>query len=738
MKQIIFAIILIASSLYSFAQGDVIKYSITIDEFEKDELTKFDDFNGKSYNISTENVRIGINIKVPNELNIDSLTVLNAADKYTTYYKNSCVPELITHTCFLILTPYTGGRENKILIKMHRKDSVKEITLIVDPSANGGQERQETKTPCELFKTETKNSDCNKNKKYFGENVDYYTDNTVVYVYDFNNDPSKRVFYKITKNEKSKDGLQMVVVNFNNETLSSGNDVRFKIYNINKFMYKVSIADSVVQYDSEPPALLTEYFLGDKDGLLGSLQGTFSSDVNALSKGTKSLADTLLKEIDCFIQNYNNLKSIALDAYNPCKTFHCCNSFDYTDFLTSLAYIKAQSKIVEKKLNDAKKGDLDCYDQFKLKIKAETEIKNLNFTISKFNLRIEELTAQNTSLINNVDRIKNEIQLIESQIFFLKGADSLTKNAQLLRLVTELTSKNNELATSRIDIAKVKKDRDSLEIKRETFVNSIDSIKFAINQVCDSTIEDMIDVLEVSHYLINNLPSERELKELIIFINNMVEQNYSYSKDFMSLNGNMIDLTLTISSKDSITKFTGIKVDESISIQIPIICKPFASFSSGSFIAFGNNLQNKTHDWVETVGNNNTVNSDSYTLVESGYTLPPMGFSALGNLEWKLSRSYGLGGSIGIGLSIENSPRLAYLGGLSLFIGELRQFAITIGFAGMQVNKLTNNFQSISDNQVIYTSKPDIQYYNEFKVGTFISLTYTPFEVYKTKSVKSK
>ena len=122
----------------------------------------------------------------------------------------------------------------------------------------------------------------------------------------------------------------------------------------------------------------------------------------------------------------------------------------------------------------------------------------------------------------------------------------MTKNAQLLRLVTELTSKNNELATSRIDIAKVKKDRDSLEIKRETFVNSIDSIKFAINQVCDSTIEDMIDVLEVSHYLINNLPSERELKELIIFINNMVEQNYSYSKDFMSLNGNMIDLTLTI------------------------------------------------------------------------------------------------------------------------------------------------------------------------------------------------
>jgi hypothetical protein len=73
-----------------------------------------------------------------------------------------------------------------------------------------------------------------------------------------------------------------------------------------------------------------------------------------------------------------------------------------------------------------------------------------------------------------------------------------------------------------------------------------------------------------------------------------------------------------------------------------------------------------------------------------------------------------------------------------LCFGDLRQFTITGGFAGMQVNKLTNNFQTIADNQTIYSSKPNIDYYKEFKVGGFISLTYTPFKVYKTKTVKSK
>lgn len=93
---------------------------------------------------------------------------------------------------------------------------------------------------------------------------------------------------------------------------------------------------------------------------------------------------------------------------------------------------------------------------------------------------------------------------------------------------------------------------------------------------------------------------------------------------------------------------------------------------------------------------------------------------------------------IGTGLSIEKLPRLAYLGGVSLFFGDLRQFTITGGFVGMQVNQLTKNYQTIADNQVIYKSRPDIQYYKEFKVGGFISLTYTPFKVYKTKTVKSK
>lgn len=748
MKQTLITIILVAVSLISLAQGNLPKYSITIDKFENKEFANFNTSNNPE--ITEVKIKKGFFIAIK-DIKIDSLTVLNSDDEYTPWPPDS--PSHATgQTTYTLKGVHIDTIENEVSIKIHRGDSSALITLKVKSATDVLNSRQNTESKCNQFVSKTKNSDCDSNEKYFGESVEYFTDQTIVYVYDYNSDPSKRVFYKITENKKTGK-LKKDVVNLNKETLTIGKNVRFKIYNINKFMYDVSIADSLVQFESEPPALFNEFFLGDKDGLLGSLMKTVSDDVTA-KNFTENNAKTLIENISCFIKNYYTLRGIAIDAYNPCKTFHCYNSIDYAEFLDILSQLKAQTKVVENKLIKEKASLQEmasvkdtCFNLLRLKTSIDINIKNSDFTISKFDLIIEELTLQDASLKNQIDRIQRDIKSIESQMYFSSGADSLTKKAQLSRLEKELTEKKVEFTANSIKLIEQQAKRLDLEIERNKLMNSLDSVKMEMSRACDSSfqnemnkIEEMIYSLEIANYLLANLPSEEMLRELIIFVNNMVAQNYIHTKDFISLNGNMLDLTLSISSKDSsaVKKLTSIKVDEHIPIQIPIIHKPFVSFSSGSFIATGSHLQNKTYEWQETVGNNNTANSDSYTLVESGYTSPPMGFSALGNLQLKLCRSFGIGGSFGVGLTIENSPRLAYLVGGSLFFGDLRQLAITGGVAGMQVNKLTNNFQSITDNQVIYTSKPDIQYYNEFKVGGFISLTYTPFKVYKTKTVKSK
>ena len=739
MKYLQLAVALVFIWTKSFSQEQ--SPTITVGAFENDTIINFNTINNVTQKITNELVKKGFKVQVLKSSGIEKIQQKNAVPRYADLNLDSSSTTINYYTSISGMEPENG----KLLIKLIRGQEERILTLIVETPQSANNKPKST-------------TNCIPNKEYdnnFGEEARYYDKKKIVYVYDFNKDPSKREFYKITLKSKKElnklsndaerkghKGLNIQVVNFNKETLTSGKNVKFKIYNINKFMYDVSIADSVIHFDSEPAALFTRFFLGDST-LLGNLMVQIS-DPAKLQSNDKT--EKLLNEVVAFINKYNGLRSTALDALNPCHQFTCCNNLDYSEFLNGLAKIKAETENVKRKLNAAKNdvNKSDCNKQIKLKTQAESSIKNLNFAISKLDVRIQELILKNTSLANNIERIKGEVKEIESQVFFSKGADSLTKRAQLLRLETELTSRNSELSSSRLELTRFQKDRDSIDLKAFEILTSIDSIKYNISQLCkdgnNTDIQDMIDALEVSDYLIKSLPSEDDIKKLIVFINNMIVQNNSHTSDYISLNGNMLDLTINIVSKDSIFKYFSIPEykNDPLQIQIPILGKPFVSFSSGSFIALGKHLQNKTYAWQGTIGNNNTVSDSSFTLVESGYTLPPMGFCALGNLEWKVSRSFGLGGSAGVGLSIEQSPRMAYLGGVSLFFGDLRQFTITGGFVGMQVNKLTNNFQTVADNQVIYNSKPNIEYYKEFKVGGFVSLTYTPFKVYKTKTVKSK
>lgn len=695
-------IMAICFSGYCFSQGR----TLTINQFIVQELKEFDT---EGDYITPQKLKDGFTLRIKASSQVQKAEL----KKDGTFAETNLPPSTNDASYSKIYKDIKiNAKANDVIEIQIHKDG--ETPLIVKLTV--GEDNNELNNTC-IHKQP--NSNCPEVKSYdnkFGEEAKFYDKKKMVYIYDFNENPSKREFYKITLKSKKElgklandteraghQGLNIQVVNFNRETLTSGRNVKFKIYNINKFMYDVSIADSVIHFDSEPSALFTRLFLGDST-LLGSLMGTFTEKIEsqAEDKSIEALKQTINSQIGYFVKQYNLLQNKILDAYDPCYSFPCCYSIKYTDLANHLAEIRENTAKLQSLLDEQKKI-------------VESNTKAIN-----------DCKTNKKSLSDNktaLSKLDSEIKKLEEEIKKLSGDDKKKKEEEL-----ENKRKENE---------KLKGDREKSEKSIADNCGEEKETQYANDK---ENAEKVLSDFNAINTLLNNLPTEKELKKIIVFLRNMVETNNSHTSDYISLNGNMLELIINIESKDSIFKHFSIPdyKNDPLQIQIPILRKPFVSFSSGSFMAIGKHLQNKTYDWQGTIGNNNIISDSNFTLVESGYSLPPMGFCALGNLEWKITRSFGLGGSAGVGLTIEKTPRMAYLGGGSLFFGDLRQFTITGGFVGMQIDKLTNNFQTVADNQVIYTSSPDIKYYKEFKVGGFVSLTYTPFKVYKTKTVKSK
>ena len=595
------------------------------------------------------------------------------------------------------------------------------------------QAQQPTNKTTPKAASESSAEDCNSNKRNqkdnFGEDISSYGPNDIVYVYDFNKDPSKRRFYKITRNGNT---LETNPVNFNREVIHHRDNVKFKIYHLNKFIYHASIADTVVTFDSEANVLFANFFQGEGD-FMESLMNTFSSALmnkavdkeNFVQKNefastddpesNKIQIDSLFAKIQTFVEDYNSLQEDILQAYNPCHSFDCCNyeKDQYTRLANLLSEIRIETAEIQRELNEKKAFTAPC-------IEAGNILKNQKD-------KIKDLTLKSLQITTKTQLLDKEKSALNEKINLSRGQEKKKQEANLAQIKEELLTKQNELKTIENESQEAKKELELLEEKAK--------------DACDEDTEiakKHLKELTAINSILEHLPTEEDLGKMFVFLWNMVEENNSYTTDYISLNGNELDLTINIASNDSVTKYFSIPEynNPPIHIQIPIIGKPFVSFSSGSFLAPGKNLRNDTYSWQETVNAGNNTADTNFQLVNSGSTLAPLGLCALGNVEWKFTRNLGAGLSAGVGMTIEKNPRLAYLGGISFFFGDMRQFALTGGVTAMQVNKLASNFQTTADNQVIYHAKTDIAYYQELKVGGFVSLTYTPFKAYKPKREK--
>jgi hypothetical protein len=230
-----------------------------------------------------------------------------------------------------------------------------------------------------------------------------------------------------------------------------------------------------------------------------------------------------------------------------------------------------------------------------------------------------------------------------------------------------------------------------------------------------------------------HLPTEADLKKLAVFKDNIIKSNLEELYP-LHVGPNGLDFSMTIQSRQGVFDYFSLQPRTKLSIYqfIPVVCKTQMTFSLGPFAGFSNNLQNVTYTWQQLANNSNMVISGAnYILVPSGYSHSAPGIAAMANIEWKYTGSLGLGVSGGAGLTAEQNTRLAGLAGGSIFLGNWRQVVITAGVLAIDVNRLTNNWQTVADKQVIYTSQPPLSYYKELRVGGFVSLTVTPFKLCK-------
>jgi hypothetical protein len=512
-------------------------------------------------------------------------------------------------------------------------------------------------------------------KDTFAERFETYTPKTVVYVYDFAQDVSRRKFYKVTKVKKNGVWrLNANPVDLNTEWLKPGADVYLKVVNINRYLYDISITANPPGPPAGAGSLLVRNFLGDSI-ILGPYLGAFINDpaILDLIKDDPGLRE-LYRMVEYFLRLYYEWDEHMQKAYSPCYVFPCCDSMELASYQRRRpTYLELVNLLIQ--------------------IRKQTVDLSRAFYVSK------QLLATASAKLDDCNKRQNSVDSVK-KLLDPPGKDSTEQKKVLNGLKSKLCS-TAEISDYKATVAKY-----------TAMVASVTSI----------------------NDLLVHLPTEADLRKMDIFLENMVksenEQLYP-----LEPGPNGLDLYLNIRSKDSLFSYLSKPYPDTISAHrfIPVLGRALLSFSLGPFTGFPKYLENATYAWQRLPDNTNTVrDTGNYILVQSAFTHPVLGFAAMGNLEWKVSSgSFGLGFSGGAGLTIESNPRLTGLAGGSLFLGNWRQAVLTLGVAATSINRLTNNLQTVADKQVAYVTQQPITYYKELRIGAFVSLTFTPFHLPK-------
>jgi hypothetical protein len=232
-----------------------------------------------------------------------------------------------------------------------------------------------------------------------------------------------------------------------------------------------------------------------------------------------------------------------------------------------------------------------------------------------------------------------------------------------------------------------------------------------------------------------SIPTDYIMRQ-IIFRNNMVKSNMSYTSPPIYPYGDRLGLVLQMPVSDSVRRMGTMPSNTiTLSADIQVLGRPLFSFSAGSFVGMG--VRSGTYEWQQVpVNGSNIVQSRSpYQLVNTGKGTIPVGLGGMVNVTWpwwpgvlphtNLRNIFRVGFSGGVGATIAPTPiQVGYMLGGTLSVGTYQQFHFTIGPIAMNVNELKS---SPNLNNVFTTQPTTSPYDQKIKVGAFLAISYTLF-----------
>ncbi len=217
--------------------------------------------------------------------------------------------------------------------------------------------------------------------------------------------------------------------------------------------------------------------------------------------------------------------------------------------------------------------------------------------------------------------------------------------------------------------------------------------------------------------IIKNITDE-SLMKLVHYVNNISDENFGYISPPVYPSGSMlnIDLKITPNPNSLAIKYQSIPLtSDSISLSLVVRRKPVISVSTGLFLPFG--IRDDHYSWQPVPDENNIVyDSSMYRISRNNKADINPGIAALVNYHYKFT-----GISAGVGLTMEENPRPAFLLGGLLSAGSTGRINLTLG--GIIIGRRAFD---CPDDTICYNTKPEaVEYKNKTAIGGFVAISYS-------------
>ncbi len=515
--------------------------------------------------------------------------------------------------------------------------------------------------------------------------------------------------------------------------VNKGQNVIFKIININRLAYQASINGELVinNFNTTAPG---SFSLLPTEEKKKEDQSKTEPEVAAMHRPPKE-AD-LVKQLTESIKELKKIKELHLaltEILNKAETFaqleiqknKLCIEFlglALTDRTPITSDVIDKCKNREKKAKELiEKFDteLKVHADLLANIKSLTALEEKNATLKSYR---DTLNKGIDTLKKDINKLNEEIKKLNEEIENIK--DDITKKDEIKTKTAEIKTKDDMIKTKTAEIKTktdmIKKNNDEIKKNNDEIKIIKDEIEVKKKALTDFSTtsanpKELIDNL----FLLKNLLNECEENKYTIGIKDLLDnvkpENFSVSLTVPTVDVDEVEFTVKIEPTD---KKNG-QVLHPIKNPVTVLVKGgwLIDFSTGVF--FNVNAHDQEY-WLEDVAGDET--KVILKTKEYNYSVSPI-IGAMMHIYPRQTRKIKWSG-FAFGLGTGSADKLSYYLGSGVMFGSKNRFLINAGFTAVKMESLLPKFMD-KVNKEIDRPAEDVNILKaRYKVRLFLSLTY--------------